>query len=149
MGNLILSCPLGGGTPSCPGWGIPLTSDCCTPLGLGYTPGKDIGPVEVLQDREGVPLERIWDSRTLWDGDGIAPERAWDQWKYYGMEMGYTSRCEQTENITFPFLPMRVLIKLVRKVCLWTRIMNLVCAVEVLQDGEGVPLERIWDSRTL
>ena len=36
------------------------------------SPGKDMGPVEVL-----------------WDGDGLPLERTWDQFKYYGIEMGY------------------------------------------------------------
>ena len=43
-------------------WGYPRVS-----------PTKDVGPVEVL-----------------WDGDRVPPERTWDQWKYYGMEIGYT-----------------------------------------------------------
>ena len=43
----------------------------------------------------------------LWDGHGVPPERIWDQWKYYGMDMGYTPRCEQTENITLIVLRTR------------------------------------------
>ena len=52
-----------------PPWGTP-----CRDLGpvIGVPPRKDMGPVEVL-----------------WDGDGTPLERIWDQWKYYGMEMGY------------------------------------------------------------
>ena len=34
----------------------------------------------------------------LWDGDWVPLERTWVQWKYYGMEMGYSSLCEQTET---------------------------------------------------
>ena len=61
-----------------PPWiGVPPTWDWGTPLGkdlrlvTGVPPGKNMGPVEVL-----------------WNGDGVPSERTWDQWKYYGMEMG-------------------------------------------------------------
>ena len=59
--------------------------DCCTPRpGTGVPSGKDIGPVEVL-----------------WDGDGVPLERTWNQWTYYGMEMGLPPPGGgQTENIT-------------------------------------------------
>ena len=49
---------------------VPSTWDWGTP-----PPRKDMGPVEVL-----------------WDGDGVPPKRIWDQWKYYGKEMGTPSR---------------------------------------------------------
>ena len=85
---------------SIPGQGIPHSR-------TGVLPQKDIGPVEVLWDGDGVPPERTWDQwkyyamemgyprkdmgpvEVLWDGDGVPPERTWDQWKYYAMEMGY------------------------------------------------------------
>ena len=41
-------------------------------------PGKDMGPLEVI-----------------WDGDGVPPERTWDQWKYYGKEMGVDKQTER------------------------------------------------------
>ena len=93
-----------GGTPSSPGptsspgWGYPIQSwlqlphqDWVSPTWGWVHPGKDMGPVEVLWDRDGVPTERTW-----------------DQWRYYGMEMGYP--CEQRdtcENSAFPILRVR------------------------------------------
>ena len=62
---------LAGGTPyrgnPWPGLEYPLERD----LGpvTGVLPGKDMGPVEVLWDGDGVPLERTWDQ--------IIMERRW------------------------------------------------------------------------
>ena len=63
---------LAGGYPT-PGQGYPGIPPILTSLGVPWVlPGRDLEPVEVL-----------------WDGDGVPPERTWDQLKYYGMEMGY------------------------------------------------------------
>ena len=73
--------------------GYPLPGSC---LGLGYPPP-------------------IWDWVTprshLGPVTGV-PRRTWDQWKYYGMEIGYTpppppGMDGQSENFTFPILLMR------------------------------------------
>ena len=88
----------GGGTPSSPGkegtLSSPGQSNTLPPIQtwsgypppiytwLGYPhpdlarvpPGRDMGPVEILRDGDGVPPQK---------GHGT------DQWKYYGMEMGY------------------------------------------------------------
>ena len=67
-------------------WGTPH-------LGLGYPPRKDMGPVEVLWDGDGVNPPSRKDMGTvevLWDGDGVAPPlpRVWTD--------------KQTESINFP-----------------------------------------------
>ena len=57
-------------------WGtLPPTTRKDTRPVTGVPPGKDMGPMEVL-----------------WDGDGVTPclERTWDQWNYYRMVMGLT-----------------------------------------------------------
>ena len=100
-----LSC---GTTPSWPGRGYPIPGWGCTPV-IGYPlswpswgypimgyPYPDYGPVTGVYSRKDLgPVE------VLCNGDGVPPERTWNEWKYYGMEMGYPlPRCEQTENIT-------------------------------------------------
>ena len=60
--------PGGGGGYVIPGRGVPYHR-MGVPQG---TSRKDMGPVEVL-----------------WDGDGVPPEWTWDQWKYYVMKMEY------------------------------------------------------------
>ena len=66
-----------GDTPSWgppPGTWVPLGRD----LGLviGYPPGKDMGPVEVLWDGEGYPPRNdMGPLEVLWDGDGVCLRR--------------------------------------------------------------------------
>ena len=91
----LVPCPFWGkgstpGSPPQPGQdgGYPRT-------GHPLAPRKDMGPVEVLWDRDGVPP---------WKG------HAWGQWKYYGMEMGYPSPgCGQTNKLKlWPSLIIRM-----------------------------------------
>ena len=55
------------------------------------TPRKDMGPVEVLWDRDGAsPKKGHGTSGSIMGMEmGYPLERTWDQYKYYGMEMGY------------------------------------------------------------
>ena len=47
---------------------------------MGYSPGKDMGPVEVLWDGDGVlPGKDMGPVEVLWDGDGVLP------WKGHGI----------------------------------------------------------------
>ena len=55
---------------------------------MGY-PQKDMGPVEVLWDGDGIPPEGHGTSGSIMGWRWYTPRRTWDQWKYYGMEMGY------------------------------------------------------------
>ena len=58
---------------------------------LGYPPGKDMGPVQVLWDVDGVPPGKdMGPVQVLWDGDGVNPPPP---------RCGWTNTCE---NITFP-----------------------------------------------
>ena len=55
--------------------------------GDGVLPRKDMGPVEVLWDGDGVPPRKVMGPvEVLWDGDGVPP-RVWTN--------------KQTETITF------------------------------------------------
>ena len=102
-----LTCP--GGTPSLAGVGVTYPG---VPSRKGHgtshwgsPPRKDMGPIEVLWDRDGIPSpERTGPVEVLWDRDGVPARKEWDQWNYYGIEMGYPL-CGQThtcENSTFP-----------------------------------------------
>ena len=73
-----------------------------------------MGPVEVLWDRDGVPPGKdMGPVEVSWDGDGVPPERTWHQWKYYGMEMGYSPSGvdKQTNWNYYLILRMRVVNK--------------------------------------
>ena len=78
-----LSCPRQKVPLSSPGWKYPILPWPVDPqkgpgtsgsiMGWRWVPPrKDMGPVYIL-----------------WNGDGVPPERPCNQWKYYGMEMGY------------------------------------------------------------
>ena len=102
----MLSYPAGGGG------GYPIPDWECTPSWVPPHPDLSGGGTPSL-DREYHPGLR-YPQKGNWDqslGYPPPPERTWDQWKYYGMEKGYPPGCEQTENITFPILRMRAVIK--------------------------------------
>ena len=96
---------LSGGTPSLgttqswPGQGVPhpRTRGCPHPRIGGWYPGvppsPDLDRGYPIPGQGGAPIPGL--------GVGILgypPERTWDQWKYYGMEIGYSpSGCGQTE----------------------------------------------------
>ena len=91
-----ICCPIPGGDPI-PVQGVPL------PWPGGYSPGKgpgtshwgtprkDMGPVEVLWDGDGVPPERTGPVEVLWDGDEVNPPPPPPVWTD-----------KQTETTTFP-----------------------------------------------
>ena len=85
--SLTRGYPIPGYPLSWPDWGVPIPGwgyprEGTLDQSLGYPPGKDMGPVEVS-----------------WDGDGVPPEKTCEQWKYYGIEMGYLPRCGQTNKL--------------------------------------------------
>ena len=105
LAGSILSCLGWGGYPIL-SWpkGYPILSRLEYPTWDWGTPKGDMGPVTRVPSRKDMgPVE------VLWDGAGAPLERTWDQWKYYIWNgVGIPPSCGLTNKLkTYPFRSFR------------------------------------------